>query len=281
MTLARSLARVQKLPDPRRVSQARRIAWPMVERPHAILFDAGNTLLEPVTDVPTVYWEETVRLGIEIPHTDLARHLRRAWESLVTRGRAEDSDHRSSEAHELELWHRFTRGVAAPFPDLLARHEAWLASLVRRFEDPAAWRVIDGAHHLLEAVRNLGIKAALVSNWGSVLRTILGAHSLDRAFDAVIISAEVGYRKPHPEMFLRALNTLGATADRAWHVGDSWPEDVRGATDLGIRALWLHRGTSMPTEDAHLAHRLDGLSEVLALLQGGAAGHSRPRSAGR
>jgi len=60
--------------------------------------------------------------------------------------------------------------------------------------------------------------------------------------DVVVFSSDVGVRKPSPEIFRRALDSLGVAAERALFVGDRLVADVRGARDVGMRtveAMWF------------------------------------------
>ena len=69
----------------------------------------------------------------------------------------------------------------------------------------------------------------------------LDEQGLAERFDAVVFSSDVGIRKPRPEIFERALEELGVTADRALFVGDRLIADIRGARDVGMRtvqAMW-------------------------------------------
>jgi FMN phosphatase YigB (HAD superfamily) len=53
------------------------------------------------------------------------------------------------------------------------------------------------------------------------------------------VSYDVGFEKPHPEMFRAALYRAGTTAEETLHVGDSWTADVEAARALGLQSLWL------------------------------------------
>ena len=53
----------------------------------------------------------------------------------------------------------------------------------------------------------------------------------------IIDSGVVGVAKPDPRIFDHALQVVGATADRAVHVGDAYQYDVRGARAAGIRPI--------------------------------------------
>ena len=47
--------------------------------------------------------------------------------------------------------------------------------------------------------------------------------------------------KPRKELFELALNTTGLHADEVIHIGDSLSSDVKGASSVGIKAIWLNR----------------------------------------
>lgn len=55
---------------------------------------------------------------------------------------------------------------------------------------------------------------------------------------SIAVSADLGIRKPTPEIFLHALNGLGIPPEEAAMVGDSLRADVAGAKRLGILAVW-------------------------------------------
>jgi len=118
---------------------------------------------------------------------------------------------------------------------LEAEHAAW---------DPAR-QLAAHTHALLEALRERGLKLGLVSNAfdpGWLLQRDLEQMGLAERLDFAVFSSEVGKRKPHPEIFERALDALGVAAADAVFVGDRLYEDVRGAGELGmttVQALWF------------------------------------------
>jgi putative hydrolase of the HAD superfamily len=88
------------------------------------------------------------------------------------------------------------------------------------------------------AARAAGLRTALVSNsWGSALYP---RRRLKAAFDAVVISGEVGFRKPDPDIFLVALERLGVAAERCIFVDDE-PDHLKAAAGLGMVTV-LHHG---------------------------------------
>jgi HAD superfamily hydrolase (TIGR01549 family) len=56
--------------------------------------------------------------------------------------------------------------------------------------------------------------------------------------DHIAVSADLGVRKPHSDLFLHALNALRVPPQEAAMVGDSLSADIAGAKRLGIFAIW-------------------------------------------
>src|SRR5262249_27180793 len=96
-----------------------------------------------------------------------------------------------------------------------------------------------------ESLRDRGLKLGLVSNaldppW--LLHRDLEQLGVAGRLDVAVFSSEVGWRKPHPAIFERALEALGVEAGRALVGRDRLYEDGGGASSLGMRtvqALWF------------------------------------------
>jgi len=57
-------------------------------------------------------------------------------------------------------------------------------------------------------------------------------------YDHMAISADLGIRKPNPDIFMHALNRLNVPPEEAAMVGDSLKADILGAKMLNILAIW-------------------------------------------
>jgi putative hydrolase of the HAD superfamily len=77
-----------------------------------------------------------------------------------------------------------------------------------------------------------------------------------------VVSGEVGFEKPHPAIFQRALATAGCSADEVLAVGDNPWADIVGAKQAGLSAYWVSLGRQYP-HDAILPDRV--LSSMLDL----------------
>jgi putative hydrolase of the HAD superfamily len=86
-----------------------------------------------------------------------------------------------------------------------------------------------------------------------------------------VFSSEVGWRKPHPAIFERALDALGVAAGEALFVGDKLATDVAGAAALGMatcQALWFVADEDeTPEPDYRAFTQLDVLTIVGRLRQ--------------
>ena len=118
-----------------------------------------------------------------------------------------------------------------------------------------AWRpsrsLVDSAHALLDSLRGRGLRLAVVSNtWPESARLVrleLAELGVATRVDAVVLSGEVGARKPDPAIFRRALDELAVDAAHALFVGDRLIDDVEGAAGVGmttVQALWFRADDS-------------------------------------
>lgn len=93
--------------------------------------------------------------------------------------------------------------------------------------------VVKIAHH----IKKQGVKIGLLSNASAVeIRPLLAKHKLGKLFDAVIISSEVGLRKPDPAIFQLALKQMLALPARTVFVDDN-PHNIQTANHLGIHGI--------------------------------------------
>jgi HAD superfamily hydrolase (TIGR01509 family) len=180
-----------------------------VQRPTAVLFDAGGTLIlqDPV--------EMSARLGS--PIDPMAAH--RAHYVAM----AEFSDRRlQGDALDWDWWLERYFG-------LLGVAEPHLAG-ERIDRGYGLWHhPLAGVAEAIEALRRNGIRVAVVSNSDGSVTESLARAGLADLFEFVIDSHEVGVSKPNPQIFEVALERMGLGPSEAWYVGDSVFHDVNGA----------------------------------------------------
>ena len=84
-------------------------------------------------------------------------------------------------------------------------------------------------------------KLGLVSNftYAPVVYTSLSNLGINQFFDAVVVSHESGWRKPHMLIFQDVLGRLGVKAEEAVFIGDSPLEDIKGAKQAGLKTVFV------------------------------------------
>ncbi|HEY2439861.1 MAG TPA: HAD-IA family hydrolase [Solirubrobacteraceae bacterium] len=215
----------------------------------ALLIDGLGTLVFLHPPAPALCRELAMRYGVHVSEHEATLALTAEiafYRAHMGEGRDADS---------LAVLRRRCAEVlldALPHRDRLAAHgidsitDALLSSL--RFE------AYSDARDALVRARLGGARIIVVSNWDVSLLDVLELAGLAPLLDGVVTSAAVGAAKPAAAVFRHALALAGVAADRALHVGDSLPEDVRGAQACGIPAVLLSRsGDGAPAGTATLS----------------------------
>ena len=111
----------------------------------------------------------------------------------------------------------------------------------------------------------------LVTNGLSeVQRARIERLDLDRYFDAVVISSEVGSSKPSPEIFEIAFELLGSPArESVLMIGDSLTSDVQGGINSGIATCWYNPSHHDAGEPRRFTHEIDTLERLPDIVIGG------------
>ena len=100
----------------------------------------------------------------------------------------------------------------------------------------------DDAMPTLEALKEKGIKMALVSNTASFLtEEVIERLKLNEFFEIVALSYKEGMLKTDPKMIRKIMKTLGTTKDDTILVGDSVETDMKAAEASGIKGILIDR----------------------------------------
>ncbi len=185
----------------------------------ALWVDAAGTLLHPARPIADVYAEHARALGHAIEPDVVAARLGSAMRRHRDRRRGDPS------------WRGYWRAVV--FEALGTDDERCLETLYDHYAAADAWTIAPQARACIDAVRARGARVALISNWDVRLRSTLEELGLVAAFDALVISAEVGVEKPQPEIFRLAAERLGVEPHRSVMLGDQAENDARGARSVG------------------------------------------------
>ena len=128
-----------------------------------------------------------------------------------------------------------------------------LAHDLTRLHMAGARTVTSAPPEWTEVVRRIApsYRLGLLSNFddSQTGHEVLADTGVSDLFEAVIISADLGLRKPNPMIFRRMLEILALEPQSVLFVGDTPREDVMGARNVGIPTAWLSRGKGPFPED--------------------------------
>jgi putative hydrolase of the HAD superfamily len=112
-------------------------------------------------------------------------------------------------------------------------------------------------------------KLGIVSNFAipECVDKLLEKHGLNKLFDVVVVSATVNKRKPSPEIFHKALEKLGVTAENSVFVGDTADADILGAKAAGMKTIFIERRVQEETEQACPDQTIKSLSELTEAIE--------------
>jgi len=229
-----------------------------LDRATTFFLDAGGVLVNP-------NWQRVAaalqRHGVAADATRLAAAEPLAKLELDVPAQIRATDDRSRSGLYWELVLR-NAGIDAA-PELLAGAWTELEDYHRRFN---LWEtVIDGVPAALDRLREIGLKLVVVSNSNGTLREKLRRLDLERRFDLVIDSHEVGVEKPDRRIFEIALDRARVRRDEVVHVGDFFEIDVVGARAAGIGAVLVD---PMGLHAARDCRRVESLAELAASAKG-------------
>ena len=120
-----------------------------------------------------------------------------------------------------------------------------------RRQMPRLAPVMNGVLSALATMRREGWLIGVVSNGKSDnQRGKVEASGLAPLLHAVVISEEVGIRKPDPAIFSLAIDACTTEhADDVWLIGDDPSDDVAGGIAAGLQTVWVSGGRDWPASD--------------------------------
>jgi putative hydrolase of the HAD superfamily len=83
---------------------------------------------------------------------------------------------------------------------------------------------------------------------------------LDRFFDIIVCSEEVGFNKPDPKIFQYALTKAGTTAEHSFMIGDDYEVDILGAEGVGMKAV--HFNPQIQNNQIKYINQITNLSQL-------------------
>jgi putative hydrolase of the HAD superfamily len=191
----------------------------------AVLFDLYDTL----TYVDIQKYQKKVEMCAKICSVPI-KAFEEAWKSLIV-----DSNlgkYRKTEDRVRTTLRLLGISDNQEYIDAITKIEHdFLESGIFLFEDSIS---------TLMSLRNLGLKLSLITNASPSVRIVLNKYNIDEYIDCVIISSDVGLRKPDHRIYKISMERLKVRAQECFFVGDGNDGELDGAHELGITTICVN-----------------------------------------
>ncbi|HZU36169.1 MAG TPA: HAD-IA family hydrolase [Gemmataceae bacterium] len=199
--------------------------------PAAVVFDAVGTLIHPEPPAAVVYAAVAQQVGSRLSLAEIRVRFRKEFERQEEIDRA--AGQRTSEARERQRW----RDIVGAVLDDVTDPERCFAELFEHFSRPTAWACTPETRSVLRELAARGHVLDLASNYDRRLQSVVAGMPELQPIQHLIISSEIGYRKPAPEFFIAVCHALQQPPHEILFIGDSLRNDYEGASKAGLRAL--------------------------------------------
>ena len=147
-------------------------------------------------------------------------------------------------------------------PDRMARDQSERAFAIF-FEARNRVKLYPGAEDMLSAISKHFPLWALTNGNADIVKAGLGHY-----FSGAISSADVGAKKPDPKMFNTLLTQQKLKPNQVVHIGDNIVDDVHGASQIGIKTIWINfSDSSLSSSDTQPDAQVQHLSQVHSTIE--------------
>lgn len=189
--------------------------------------------------------------------------VRQAFEEVFA-GIDDETIHQTYRACSTPLWRQYAAGDIEKADLKLGRFEQLLTALdidaleaqtvsdhyLQRYA--AHWRFVSGARDAFLRIADRFPVGVLTNGFAEIQAEKFDRFPVlrDRS-EAIVISEETGYMKPHAQVFAHAARTANARPEHILYVGDSYHSDVQGGRAAGWQVAWFTRnGTKSPDDSS-------------------------------
>lgn len=197
----------------------------------AMGIEPGNELLSRYSAINLVHWKRLEKGQITIAEVKVSR-----FRQLFDEFGISASPEKTAEVYEglLAIGHYFVDGAEDMLEELYGKYRLYLAS----------------------------------NGIAKVQHSRIDSAGIEKYFDGMFISEEIGGRKPEPEYFEKCFERIpNFHKTRTAILGDSLSADMQGGKNAGITTIWFNRDDMPDEEGVCPDYEIRSLSELPALLK--------------
>lgn len=153
--------------------------------------------------------------------------------------------------------------------EILGLDEKFAEEMMRTFYAiyPQINAPIDHAETVVRTLRGRYTVGVISNGSREVQHRKLNALGLTKLFQSIVVSEELGIRKPDPHIFWKALESFDVEPEESLYVGDSYHADVHGAKKAGMVACWFNPHKEQKEGEIEPDFEIHSLQKLTKLLQ--------------
>jgi putative hydrolase of the HAD superfamily len=206
-----------------------------------VFFDAANTLLHLNKSVAEIYAEFASKHGDFVNPQSLKTPLKHVWQDMINKYHDNKDMRYGVDEESSKRWWKEFLGRVLKQARFNGDISVFFDELYYYFGSAEPWEVYDDAIETINKIKKWGYKSGIISNWDHRLKGLLKDIGLDKLMDHIIISSFIGYEKPDRRIFEYALTESKTLPENAYHIGDSFQEDIIGASNVGVTPIFIKR----------------------------------------
>jgi putative hydrolase of the HAD superfamily len=198
-----------------------------------VTFDAAGTLIRLLRPPGFVYAEVAQEFGCSLDGQNVQNAFRTVWKTFPP---PDESDGPSRD-DDRNWWRALVAATIAEAGYSIEPFDRYFASVYERFALPGVWEIFPDIPRVIAELQRLSVRLGVISNFDRRLYRILEDLNVHRVFEHVVISSEIGARKPAGRIFEVASQQFNVKPDEVLHIGDDSEADFEGARSAGFSAL--------------------------------------------
>ena len=216
-----------------------------------VTFDAAGTLIRLVRPPGVIYAEVAQLFGFSLDPDRVQKAFRSTWGTFAPptefAGPVPDDDR--------EWWRGLVVRTMEAAGYRIEPFDDYFKTVYQFFARPGVWELWPDVPLVMTELTRLKIRLGVISNFDRRLYEIFAHLGIRETFEQVIISSEIGVRKPAARIFKEAAQRFDVDVSEILHVGDEFESDFAGARAAGLDALLVdHKESKLPRILSFLGH---------------------------